>query len=185
VTRAVLCLGSNEGDSFEHLRKAVAGLAPDVVAISTVYETPPWGDVAQPAYLNAAVLVSSSAATPREWLERAWTLERAAGRQRDSARRFGPRTLDVDVIAVWADDGTAVMSDDPELTIPHPRAHLRAFVLRPMLDVAPDAELRGHGSVADLLRKEPVATDLLALVPRPDLDLTSARTTWPGRHRPD
>jgi 2-amino-4-hydroxy-6-hydroxymethyldihydropteridine diphosphokinase len=185
VTRAVLCLGSNQGDSFEHLRSAVAGLARDLVAVSTVYETPPWGDTEQPAYLNAAVLVSSMAATPRDWLERAWTLERAAGRQRDSARRFGPRTLDVDVIAVWADDGTAVVSDDPELTIPHPRAHLRAFVLRPMLDVTPDAELPGYGSVAALIQKDPVATDLFALTPRPDLDLASARTAAPGTPRLD
>ena len=82
---------------------------------------------------------------------------RAAGRVRDPDRRFGPRTLDVDVIAVWADDGTPVISDDPELTLPHPRAHLRAFVLRPWIDIQPYARLPGHGWLTDLLNAEPLA----------------------------
>lgn len=173
MTRAVLSLGSNLGDRFEHLRAAVAGLADEVVAVSGVYETPPWGDADQPAYLNAAVLVQAYGPA-RHWLTRARDLERAAGRERDPDRRFGPRTLDVDVIAAWRDDGTEVVSQDPELTLPHPRAHLRAFVLRPFRDLLAEAELPGHGRVVDLLEVDPVAADLTGLVPRPDLDLKGA-----------
>jgi len=155
----VLSLGSNLGDRLENLRAAVAGLGDAVVAVSGVYETPPWGDPDQPWYLNAVVLARADI-PPRAWLDRAMALEQAAGRTRDPDRRFGPRTLDVDVIAVWLDDGRPVVSDDPEWTVPHPRAHLRAFVLRPWLDVDPEATLPGHGRVADLLGREPVATDL-------------------------
>ena len=129
MTRAVLSLGSNLGDRLDHLRTAVAALGDAVLVVSGVYETPPWGDADQPAYLNAVLLAEDDAATARDWLERARAAERAAGRVRDPQRRFGPRTLDVDVIAVWDDDGEPVLSDDEDLTLPHPRAHLRAFVL--------------------------------------------------------
>jgi 2-amino-4-hydroxy-6-hydroxymethyldihydropteridine diphosphokinase len=167
----VLSLGSNLGDREEHLHNAVAGLGDAVLAASGVYQTPPWGDPDQPQYLNAVVLVADSVG-PDEWLSRAHALEQAAGRERDPNRPFGPRTLDVDVIAVWSDDGVAVISDDPRLTLPHPRAHLRAFVLRPWLDVQPYAQLPNHGWVFDLVRTAPVAADLGGLVPRPGLDLT-------------
>ena len=153
MTRAVLSLGSNLGDRLEHLRTAVATLGDAVLVLSGVYETPPWGDADQPAYLNAVVLVQDGSATPRDWLERARDAERAAGRVRDPQRRFGPRTLDVDVIAVWGDDDEPVLSDDPELTLPHPRAHERAFVLAPWHDIDPDAEIPGWGQVSDLLAK--------------------------------
>jgi 2-amino-4-hydroxy-6-hydroxymethyldihydropteridine diphosphokinase len=170
MTRAVLSLGSNLGDRFGHLRAAVTELADAVVAVSDVYESPPWGDADQPAYLNAVLLVAADV-PPLAWLRRAEDLERAAGRARDPARRYGPRTLDVDVIAVWEDDGQPVRRDDEELTLPHPRAHLRAFVLRPWLDIAPYAELPGHGRVIDLLHQEPVAGDVAALARQPALDL--------------
>jgi 2-amino-4-hydroxy-6-hydroxymethyldihydropteridine diphosphokinase len=107
-------------------------------------------------------------------------LEQAAGRRRDPARRYAPRTLDVDVIMVYAADGTAVITDDPELTLPHPRAHLRAFVLRPWLDVAPDARLPGHGPVAELLRSGVVARDVPAVRCRPDVDLAATLGRRPG-----
>jgi 2-amino-4-hydroxy-6-hydroxymethyldihydropteridine diphosphokinase len=142
------------------------------VTVSAVYRTPPWGDPDQPAYLNAAALVHVEKRTAEDWLAVAQALESAAGRVRDPARRFGPRTLDVDVIAVWDDDGTPVILDDLDLTVPHPRAHLRAFVLRPWLDVQPDAELPGHGRVDDLLRTAPVAADLPDVVREADLRLT-------------
>jgi len=171
MTRAVLSLGSNLGDRLAHLRGAVAGLGGDVVAVSDVYETPPWGDLDQPQYLNAALLVVADVPA-RAWLDRAMALERDAARARDPDRRFGPRTLDVDVVAVWTDDGAAVHTDDPEWTVPHPRAHLRAFVLRPWLDLDPGAVLPGYGRVADLLATEPLATDLAGIVHRPDLPLT-------------
>ncbi|MBB2945710.1 2-amino-4-hydroxy-6-hydroxymethyldihydropteridine diphosphokinase [Actinoplanes lutulentus] len=173
MTEAVLSLGSNLGDRRAHLLAAVNQLDSHVTAISGVYETPPWGDTAQPAYLNVVLIVNDRSATARDWLERAQACERAEGRIRDPERRFGPRTLDVDVIAVRQDDGTPVISDDAELTLPHPRAHLRAFVLRPWLDLRPDAVLPGHGPIAALLDTPETTADLAAMSPRPDLSLES------------
>lgn len=175
MTRAVLSLGSNLGDRIAHLRGAAAAFGDVLVAASGVYETPPWGDVDQPSYLNAVVMVRDPAASPFDWLERARAIENAAGRVRDPNRRFGPRTLDVDVIAVWDEDGEPVRSDDPELTLPHPRAHLRAFVLRPWIDIEPYGQLPGHGWLTDLLNREPLATDARDVHPRPDLPLESIR----------
>ena len=148
MTRAVLALGSNLGDRWETLRGGAEHLltgvgAPTPVAFSPVYETAPVGGPEQGAYLNA-VMVVDTGGTPGELLERAQAAERAFDRVREV--RWGPRTLDVDVIA-FGD----VRSDDPVLTLPHPRAHLRAFVLRPWLDADPGARLPGHGPVADLL----------------------------------
>jgi 2-amino-4-hydroxy-6-hydroxymethyldihydropteridine diphosphokinase len=174
VTRALLSLGSNLGDRLGHLRDAVAGLGDTVLVVSGVYETPAWppGDPAPP-YLNAAVLVVDAGTDPRRWLTRARELERAAGRERDPRRRYAPRTLDVDVVMVWDDADRPVVSDDPELTLPHPRAHLRAFVLRPWIDIQPYARLPGHGPLTDLLRTEPVATDLASIRACPDMRLES------------
>lgn len=173
MTRALLSLGSNQGDRYGHLRAAVDGLGDRVVLTSGVYETPPWGDTDQPAYLNAVVLAVDPAATARDWLALARAAETAAGRTRDPQRRYGPRTLDVDVIAVWTDDDAPVTSDDPELTLPHPRAYQRAFVLKPWLDIQPYARLPGHGWVTDLLTAPEPAADVAAMTPRPDLPLES------------
>jgi 2-amino-4-hydroxy-6-hydroxymethyldihydropteridine diphosphokinase len=172
VTRTVLSLGSNLGDRYAHLRSAVTALAGDLMFVSGVYETPPWGDADQPPYLNAVVIAAADGPAGM-WLERARAMEAAAGRVRDPQRRFGPRTLDVDVIMVWSDDGLPVLSTDPELTLPHPRAHLRAFVLRPWLDIQPYAELPGFGWVTDLLRVPEIADDVAGLKPRTDLSLES------------
>jgi 2-amino-4-hydroxy-6-hydroxymethyldihydropteridine diphosphokinase len=171
MTRALLSLGSNLGDRLGNLRGAVAGLGDVLVVTSGVYETPPWGDPDQPPYLNAAVLVMGDGVTADDWLSRAHGLERRAGRERDPARPYGPRTLDVDVIMVWTEDGLPVVSSDPVLTLPHPRAHLRAFVLRPWLDIQPYAQLPDHGWLTDLMRTPEVAADLPALSPRVDLSL--------------
>jgi len=173
VTKAVLALGSNLGDRIGYLRSAVAALDDFVLAASGVYETPPWGEPDQdaPSYLNAVVLAVDESDDPAAWLARARALEEAAGRQRDADRRYAPRTLDIDVIAVWTADGAPVISDDPELTLPHPRAHLRAFVLRPWLDIQPYAQLPGHGWLYDLVRTGPVAADLPDVRPRADLSL--------------
>jgi 2-amino-4-hydroxy-6-hydroxymethyldihydropteridine diphosphokinase len=164
MTRAVLSLGANLGDRAATLREAVEALTDDgLVARSRLYETPPWGPVEQPPYLNAVVVVRG----PRDaagWLARAHELEQAAGRTREV--RWGPRTLDVDVITVTEDDGTPVVSDDPELTLPHPRAHERAFVLVPWAALDATAELPGHGRVADLLAALP--PDEVAAVTRWD-----------------
>jgi 2-amino-4-hydroxy-6-hydroxymethyldihydropteridine diphosphokinase len=171
VTRAVLSLGSNLGDRFSYLCGAAQALAGVLLVASGVYEAAPWGDDDQPAYLNATLLVTDGSASAADWLSRARVLEEAAGRIRDPARPNGPRTLDIDVITVTSMVGGPVISADPDLTLPHPRAHLRAFVLRPWLDIEPYAQLPGHGWVTDLMRTEAVAADLPGLKPRPDLVL--------------
>jgi 2-amino-4-hydroxy-6-hydroxymethyldihydropteridine diphosphokinase len=132
---AVLSLGSNVGDRLAHLRSAVELLEP--VAVSPVYETAPWGGVVQDDFLNVVVVCDIDA--PEAW-RRAVKAEEAQGRVR--AERWGPRTLDVDVVVA---DGS-----DPALVLPHPHAHERAFVLVPWLDVDPEAVLPGYGRVADL-----------------------------------
>lgn len=143
---AVLSLGSNLGDRLGHLQAALDGLG-DYLAgpspVSTVYETAPWGGVDQPVYLNAVVMVTGER-TPAQWLELAHILEQSAGRAREV--RWGARTLDIDIIVV-----DSIHSDDPTLTLPHPHAHERAFVLVPWLDVDPEAALPGRGRVADLV----------------------------------
>ena len=173
MTRAVLSLGGNLGDRLARLRAATARFGPHLVAVSDVYETPPWGDAAQPSYLNAVLIVEDPEAEPRDWLERAQACEAAGGRVRDPQRRFGPRTLDVDVIAVRDAAGVQVISDDPVLTLPHPRAHLRAFVLRPWLDVEPGAVLPGHGPISGLLAAPEIAADLAEVSPCPGFSLKS------------
>ena len=155
MTRAVLSLGANLGDRAGALRAALTALKDDgLIGRSTLYETPPWGPVAQPPYLNAIAVVRGER-DAAGWLARAHELEEAAGRTREV--RFGPRTLDVDVITVAADDGTPVLSNDGDLTLPHPRAHERAFVLVPWLSLDPTAQLPGRGRVADLLAALPPA----------------------------
>ncbi len=144
VTRAVLSLGSNLGDRLAHLHTAVAGFADVLVAASPVYETAPWGGVEQDDFLNAVLIVDDPGTDAWGWLRRGQALEQAAGRVREV--RWGPRTLDVDVVTV--DD---VVSTDPELLLPHPGTPERATVLRPWLDVDPDAVLPGRGPVVALL----------------------------------
>src|SRR5919107_4536270 len=138
------------GDRLAQLRSAVAALSPYLTAVSPVFQTPPWGPVRQQPFYNAVLLVSDPQAGPADWLVRAQVCEQAAGRTRE--QRWGPRTLDVDVITV--DD---VRSDDPELTLPHPRAAERAFVLVPWWSVDPEAQLPGRGSVLQLMQELPEA----------------------------
>lgn len=142
---AVLSLGSNLGDRVAHLAAARAILAAEfpVVAVSSIYETAPVGVTDQPAFLNQVMVLESD--DPEALLAAAHRAESARGRLR--SLRWGPRTLDVDVVTV-----DARRSADPYLTLPHPRAHERAFVLVPWLEVDPAAELSGHGSVRTLLR---------------------------------
>jgi 2-amino-4-hydroxy-6-hydroxymethyldihydropteridine diphosphokinase len=143
----VLSLGSNLGDRLANLQRGIdllcSGDSLRCTAVSGVYETAPVGGPPQEDYLNA-VLLAVSALPGTEILRRGQAVESALGRVR--AERWGPRTLDVDVIA----SGTE-RSSDPELTLPHPRAHERAFVLAPWLELAPDAAVPGQGTVADLL----------------------------------
>jgi 2-amino-4-hydroxy-6-hydroxymethyldihydropteridine diphosphokinase len=174
VTQVVLSIGSNLGDRAAHLRAAVDRLAAEgeVLAVSGVYETPPWGDPDQPSYYNAVVLVSGDHDVD-EWLRVAQRIESSQGRTRDPQRRFGPRTLDVDLVAAWGDDGTPIVRDDPGLTLPHPRAHLRAFVLRPWLEIQPYARLHGHGWVNDLVLSDALAADVAAMTPLGEIRLES------------
>jgi 2-amino-4-hydroxy-6-hydroxymethyldihydropteridine diphosphokinase len=142
----VLSLGSNLGDRLANLQRGLIelctpGLA--CLAVSGVYETRPVGGPEQGDFLNA-VLLAASSLPAADILRRCQLAEAALGRVR--AERWGPRTLDVDVVA-YGDE----VSDDPELTLPHPRAHQRAFVLAPWLELAPEAILPGRGPVADLL----------------------------------
>ncbi|MGU3291792.1 2-amino-4-hydroxy-6-hydroxymethyldihydropteridine diphosphokinase [Williamsia sp. M5A3_1d] len=151
MSRAVLSIGSNMGDRLELLASVRDRVAEHLVAVSAVFSTPPWGPVAQDDFDNAVLVVDDPDRSPADWLETGFTLERAAQRTRET--RWGPRTLDVDVITASI-DGQVVVSDDPVLTLPHPRAHLRAFVLIPWLDADPGAALwtpAGDRAVADLV----------------------------------
>ncbi len=148
MSRAVLSLGSNLGDRSATLAAAVGSFGDAVVARSPVYATPPWGPVDQQEFFNQVIIVDDAAVDAAGWLRACQAAEAAAGRER--LVRWGPRTLDADVVAV-TDHGVPVISDDPDLILPHPRAALRAFVLLPWLAVEPAAELPGSGSIADLL----------------------------------
>jgi 2-amino-4-hydroxy-6-hydroxymethyldihydropteridine diphosphokinase len=148
MTRAVLSLGSNLGDRLGFLRLAVSGLRDVLEKVSPVYETAPWGVTDQPDFLNAVVIVQSPSTDEWGWLARGQELEKAAGRVRE--QRWGPRTLDVDVVTV---DG--VTSDHPDLLLPHPGTPNRATVLIPWLAMEPDAALPGRGPVRSLLAALP------------------------------
>jgi 2-amino-4-hydroxy-6-hydroxymethyldihydropteridine diphosphokinase len=143
---AVLSLGSNLGDRSAHLQAGLEVIAAQlaVLAVSPTYETDPVGGVEQPAYLNCVAFVDTS--NPEQALAAAQLAEQTRGRLRNL--RWGPRTLDVDVIDV---DGQ--VRDDPRLTLPHPRTHEREFVLRPWHDLDPDATVPGHGPVWMLMRQ--------------------------------
>ena len=142
--RAVLGFGSNIGDRAATLQAALDGLGRNtrVVAVSGIFETAPVGGPLQPDFYNAVVLVDTTLGAA-ELLALAHSLEVAAGRVR--LEHWGPRTLDVDVLA-YGDQ----RSDDPELTLPHPRAHERAFVVLPWLEIEPDGAIDGRGTLADL-----------------------------------
>ncbi|MFI6085348.1 2-amino-4-hydroxy-6-hydroxymethyldihydropteridine diphosphokinase [Streptomyces sp. NPDC051217] len=163
--RAVISLGSNLGNRLETLQGAIDALEDTpglrVKAVSPVYETAPWGvePGTQPTYFNA-VLVVKTTLPPSSLLERAQAVEEAFDRVR--VERWGPRTIDVDIVA-YAD----VVSDDPALTLPHPRAHQRAFVLVPWHDVEPEARLAGRGTVSELL----AVVEQKGVEPRADLEL--------------
>jgi len=155
MTRAYLALGSNLGDRLAQLQGAVDALASHahvrVAAVSRVYETEPVGGPAQDDYLNAVVAVDTDL-DPYELLRLAHELE--AGAERVRAQRWGPRTLDVDILLY--DD---LELDDPALTLPHPRMWEREFVLAPLRDVAP-AVVPPAGPTSSGVRLAPVALRL-------------------------
>lgn len=165
MTEAVLSIGSNLGDRLARLQSAVDGFGAAVHAVSGVYETEAWGVVDQGRFLNAALIVEDPVVDGPGWLRRAHELEQAAERVR--GERWGPRTLDIDVISCREPGEPELLSRDATLTLPHPLAHLRAFVMVPWLEVEPDAELTVAGRrcpVAGLLAElEPADRDSLRL----------------------
>lgn len=150
MAEALIALGGNVGDVRVTLDRATAalcdGTAIRLLARSSDYRTPPWGVTDQPAFINRAIIVET-ALPPLELLARAHAVERQFGRERGKEQRWGPRTLDVDLI-----DYEGVALDTPELTLPHPRALERAFVLVPLAEIAPDWRMAGI-RVADALAK--------------------------------
>jgi dihydroneopterin aldolase/2-amino-4-hydroxy-6-hydroxymethyldihydropteridine diphosphokinase len=169
-TPVIIAMGSNLGESLETLHDAVISLYAwvDIVDVSPVVETDPVGGPDQPAYLNAVVTATTHLA-PSSLLAGLHEIERAHGRTREV--HWGPRTLDLDLIQ-YGDPvfDTDVRMETPTLTLPHPRAHERAFVLVPWLQADPEAALRVDGEVrrvADLVRD----LDTSGVRQGPDVDL--------------
>lgn len=151
MSTVVLSIGSNLGDRLALLQSVVDGLGDAVLSVSPVYETDAWGGVEQGPFLNAVVVADDDGMDCYGWLRRGQELENAGGRIRD--QRWGPRTLDVDLVTCHV-GATEMRSDEEVLVLPHPLAHERAFVLVPWLavDAAATLTVDGHArSVADLL----------------------------------
>jgi 2-amino-4-hydroxy-6-hydroxymethyldihydropteridine diphosphokinase len=149
MTNAFVGIGSNLGDREATLRRAVELLAAEegieVVAVSELRETEPVGPVEQGPFVNGAVRLATEL-PPHELLERLLAIEQRLGRVRKE--RFGPRTIDLDLLVY----GEQVI-DEPGLTIPHPRLHERRFALEPLAELAPDLAIPGKGSISALLAK--------------------------------
>nr|WP_260152621.1 2-amino-4-hydroxy-6-hydroxymethyldihydropteridine diphosphokinase [Hoyosella altamirensis] len=135
-----MSVGSNMGDRLQHLRSVAESLGARVVSRSSVYVTAPWGDTDQEDFYNTILIAECPTWDMWSWLEFAQRCERRAERVRE--RHWGPRTLDVDIVSC-SDAGEQLTSSDPKLTLPHPRAHERAFVLVPWLEAEPAATLLG------------------------------------------
>jgi 2-amino-4-hydroxy-6-hydroxymethyldihydropteridine diphosphokinase len=149
MSKAFVGIGSNLGDREAHVKSALELLAAeqgiDVVAVSELRETNPVGPVEQGRFVNGAALLETEL-SPRELLGRLLTIEGRLGRVRNE--RFGPRTIDLDLLVY----GDAVV-DEPGLTVPHPRLHERRFALEPLADLAPDLVVPGRGPISALLAK--------------------------------
>ena len=141
MAEALLALGGNVADVHATLDRAVAMLCDGrevrLLARSSDYRTPPWGVTDQPAFINIGLVVET-ALSPRALLARALEVEAALGRDRAKERRWGPRTVDIDLIAYHG-----IEVDEPDLTLPHPRALERAFVLAPLAEIAPNRMIAG------------------------------------------
>ena len=147
-TSAYIGLGSNLDNPAAHLRRAFTELAAlpgtRLLAQSRIYQSKPLGSPDQPDYLNAVVVLRTRL-EPLELLGHLRALEQQQGRQRASELHWGPRCLDLDILVY--DD---VSMHTPELTLPHPGAHQRSFVLYPLAELAPELLIPGHGSVREL-----------------------------------
>jgi 2-amino-4-hydroxy-6-hydroxymethyldihydropteridine diphosphokinase len=152
MAEALLALGGNVGDARATLARAVDALCDGtetrLVARSSDYLTPPWGVTDQPPFVNACIAVETML-SPQALLARAQAVERACGRDRSREQRWGPRPLDIDMLAY--DD---VSLDTPELTLPHPRLRERAFVLVPLAEIAPGRVIAGISVSEALARVE-------------------------------
>jgi len=144
VTTAYVGLGSNLGGREAMIGRAVELLGDEVIAVSSLLETEPWGYVDQPRFVNAVARLETSR-TPRELLDRLLEIERELGRSREGPR-FGPRTIDLDLL-LYGDERI----DEPGLTVPHPRLHERAFVLEPLAELDPALVVPGLGPLPELL----------------------------------
>jgi 2-amino-4-hydroxy-6-hydroxymethyldihydropteridine diphosphokinase len=162
MAEALIALGGNVGDVRETFDRALAmfcdGSDVRLTARSSDYSTPPWGVEDQPPFVNCCVSVETRL-LPKALLARAQATERAFGRDRTQERRWGPRTLDIDLIAY--DD---VTMDEPDLTLPHPRLFERAFVLIPLIEIVPDRVIAGVRVTDALARID--ATGIERLPPR-------------------
>lgn len=151
MTLACIGLGGNLGDAAQTLRGAFAALAAlpqtTLLAQSRLYSTPAWGNEDQPPFVNAAALLDTGLSAPA-LLDALLAVERASGRVRDPAVHWGPRTLDLDLLLY----GEQVI-DLPQLKVPHPYLHERAFVLVPLAEIAPDALIPGQGRVRDAVMR--------------------------------
>lgn len=148
---AFVGLGSNLGDSAAILRGAFQALAAlprtRLLRASSLYRTPAWGVTAQPDFVNAAAMLETTLA-PQALLTAMLAIEREAGRDRreDGSDRWGPRTLDLDLLLYGQHS-----LDEPGLRLPHPHLHQRAFALLPLLEIAPDAQIPGIGPAREAL----------------------------------
>ncbi len=147
MTLACIGLGANLGDAAQTLREAFQALAAlpqtTLQARSQLYSTPAWGNEDQPAFVNAAAVLNTTLPAPA-LLEALLEIERRFGRVRDPAVHWGPRALDLDVLLYGED-----VIDLPQLQVPHPYLHARAFALLPLAEIAPEAVIPGHGRVRD------------------------------------
>ncbi|MFC3815727.1 2-amino-4-hydroxy-6-hydroxymethyldihydropteridine diphosphokinase [Lysobacter sp. GCM10012299] len=166
---AFVGLGSNLGDSIVALRAAFAALAAiegtRLLQASRLYRTPAWGVTEQPDFVNAVAMLETQH-TPQQLLADLLAIERVAGRDRqaDGSDRWGPRTLDLDLLLY----GDAVISE-PGLQVPHPHLHERAFALVPLLEIAPDALIPGIGPARQALAKmEPGEVEAVTYADSPD-----------------
>lgn len=162
MASALVALGGNVGDVAATFDRAIPEISraaqATLTARSANYMTPPWGEIAQPAYINACIAIETNL-DPHALLAALHDVERMFGRDRARETRWGPRTLDLDLIAY--DD---MQIDTPDLTLPHPRLFERAFVLVPLAEIAPDRQIAGR-RVAEAL--DGISQDGIVRLPSP------------------
>ncbi len=142
MQRALVAFGGNVGDARDTIARAITQFCDGdrirLMTRSSDYRTPPWGKTDQPAFINACIIIETGL-TPLGLLDRAHEVERAFGRDRHHEERWGPRSLDIDLLT-YGDDSI----ETPALTLPHPRLFERAFVLVPLIEIAPEAVIQGR-----------------------------------------